>query len=1018
MEWLDSLNKKQRAAADKVARAAEKYNVPRELALAAAMQESTFDQRKKSGTGPVGVMMMGRAASKQYGINPHNEDQNIEGGVRYLGDLLKKHGGDPQKALIAYHDGPNSSYFKGGQMSPAAYNHLQKVQSYGGFQGELPPMAKNNEVPFKIAEVDPIEDISFPGNEDIEFFARPRDIVDYGAGAAGALAGATLGANKPLSVNKQRLELGKQRMAQMQLNQAQAGMPPTAKTFGQDIGNWVPGQYREDIARNIQSPMSQEDAAAQARALEAKANVANAKFGPSQPARPGSPIVIPGNMPQFPGTAVTAPPPMAQPTLAEMPASKIGAGRNVAGRVMNTGTGALAGMQAADAYQRGMQGDTAGAALSGISSAGLAGATHIPHRKAQLAAGVVGAGAGLLGQGYDYLRDKFDIKRKPESVLEKAAGGLTALPKFAGRGESLVKLGKAALDKGDEMIGRSPRTVVQAPAWTHAKDVGKMSDWAQNYLNQYITPTQADRMGGVGGPSYSANSLMYPRYAGRVWGSGERGTATGITNLAKDPKFGGTRNQIFAPLLGKETMHQSNQIAYDALKDAFYKEHLPPELREKINAFMQAGGPSGGGKLRFEPIPGFDIADKSMMEELGKTFDMRKAIAAHAFGGEGIGARGAQIIPHRQILDAMADPLTQGAPSFSIGPRAFRLSGDVEAAPRPDLNLAYPYQLHGEDLGVAYNPVPSELALRDFQQQWRKDTGKETARPSGKIHQPGYYEHTLGYTPPGSDQRIYPRQQITEEWIKELQRSGYDKGGVIKPIVDRINMHFKDVTKRIPQLQEGAQKMQGGEMTREAYEQLVNTHKPVTPFAFIPKPATREEAMNALTSDKKDLFGVPSQTLPAGHPVGLRLDIPAYSNHGVWVPTVHEQASGFGAGKAIGHESVAHVLNPQFGMSDKAALSIAAGKPKGTIATIKGNWNPTDEQAAVAKAQEYLNHPEWRQVGMDPERHGYFYDRATMEPITHAEEALQIGPLVLAKKPKYGKKEDFKFAKGGLTHLK
>lgn len=244
-------------------------------------------------------------------------------------------------------------------------------------------------------------------------------------------------------------------------------------------------------------------------------------------------------------------------------------------------------------------------------------------------------------------------------------------------------------------------------------------------------------------------------------------------------------------------------------------------------------------------------------------------------------------------------------------------------------------------------------------------------------------------------------------------------GEAAKPAVNRLNMHYKDVTKRIPELQESAQNILAGTGTREGHEALVNSRKPVLPFEFIPKPATREEAINALHKDKKALYGVPSQTLQAGHPVGLRLDIPAYSDHGVWVPTIHEQGSGFGAGKTIGHESVASVLNPSFGMSEKAALSIAAGKPKGTIATIKGEWNPVNQEQAVANAQDYLNHPEWRQVGMDPERHGYFYDRATMEPITSAEEALQIGPLVLARKPVYGKKEDFKFSEGGeVQHFK
>jgi hypothetical protein len=173
--------------------------------------------------------------------------------------------------------------------------------------------------------------------------------------------------------------------------------------------------------------------------------------------------------------------------------------------------------------------------------------------------------------------------------------------------------------------------------------------------------------------------------------------------------------------------------------------------------------------------------------------------------------------------------------------------------------------------------------------------------------------------------------------------------------------------------------------------------------------------MGALKEDARGSYGVPSKTLEAGHPVGLRLDIPAYTNKGVWVPTVHEQDAGFGAGKKIGHESVASVLNPEFGMSEKAALSIATGKPKGTIATIKGDWNPTSEAEIIAKAKEYLKHPEWRQVGMDPERHSFFYDRETMAPVVNAEEVIQIGPLVLAKNPKFGKPEDFKYQKGGLA---
>jgi hypothetical protein len=230
-------------------------------------------------------------------------------------------------------------------------------------------------------------------------------------------------------------------------------------------------------------------------------------------------------------------------------------------------------------------------------------------------------------------------------------------------------------------------------------------------------------------------------------------------------------------------------------------------------------------------------------------------------------------------------------------------------------------------------------------------------------------------------------------------------------LTNRIDMNYKDVTQRIPELQEAAQKLQDEEITAKQYDKLVNKYKPVTPYDFVPEPATSEEAIDALKdNDSKKMYGVPSEVLEEGHPVGLRLDIPAYTSKGVWVPTVHEQGSGFSAGKKIGHESVAAVTNPTFGMSEKAALSIAGGKPKGTIATIKGNWKPTSKEEAVIQAEQYLTDPSWIQVGMDPERHSYFYDRKTMQPVVSADEALQIGPLVLAKNPVYSNKSNFKYS--------
>jgi hypothetical protein len=233
----------------------------------------------------------------------------------------------------------------------------------------------------------------------------------------------------------------------------------------------------------------------------------------------------------------------------------------------------------------------------------------------------------------------------------------------------------------------------------------------------------------------------------------------------------------------------------------------------------------------------------------------------------------------------------------------------------------------------------------------------------------------------------------------------------VAPAVNRLDMNFKDVTKRIPELTEAANMVARGEMTAGQYDSLVRKLKPVTPYDFVPQPATADDAMRALTENKRPMFGKTNEMSP-GEQADLRLDIPAYKDHGVWVNSIHrkDQPTMYGSTSSVKNATM-------IGAPDKA-LKVAQGGPKAPFAVIRGEWNPMDEAKAVKNAQKYLNHPDWKQVGYDPERHGFFYDRASMAPVVGADEVIQIGPLVLAKKPKYGKPEDFPFKKGGGAHMK
>ena len=228
------------------------------------------------------------------------------------------------------------------------------------------------------------------------------------------------------------------------------------------------------------------------------------------------------------------------------------------------------------------------------------------------------------------------------------------------------------------------------------------------------------------------------------------------------------------------------------------------------------------------------------------------------------------------------------------------------------------------------------------------------------------------------------------------------------PAVNRIDMNYKDVTKRVPELTRAANMLETGEISASEYDKLVNSLKPVTPYSFVPAPATYEDAMRALTKNKQPMFGKASE-IPAGEQTDLRLDIPAYKDHGVWVNSIHRKDA------PTVYDSVSSVKNAtMIGAPDKA-LKVAKGGPKAPFAVIRGEWNPISQEEAVKKAQENIASGEWVQVGYDPERHGYFYDRSTMEPIAGAEEIIQIGPLVIAKNPAYAAKAEQKFAGGGVV---
>ena len=94
--------------------AAQKYAVDPKLVSAVAEVESGGDQHAVSPAGAVGVMQLMPDTAAGLGVNPYNLESNVEGGAKYLREMLDTFDGDVKKAVAAYNAGPNAVKAYGG----------------------------------------------------------------------------------------------------------------------------------------------------------------------------------------------------------------------------------------------------------------------------------------------------------------------------------------------------------------------------------------------------------------------------------------------------------------------------------------------------------------------------------------------------------------------------------------------------------------------------------------------------------------------------------------------------------------------------------------------------------------------------------------------------------------------------------------------------------------------------------------------------------------------------------------